>query len=95
MTIIRLEFRRNFSAVELFGIGFSIIGIVPSLACVSSSHGSLASRLELGTDNDLCDIGPQQVCSCVFDPVWWGVGYDLGRAYFLHLLHLLSFISQT
>ncbi|PPQ81026.1 hypothetical protein CVT25_014486 [Psilocybe cyanescens] len=28
------EFRRNFSAVELFGIGFSIIGIVPSLASV-------------------------------------------------------------
>ncbi|KAH9475699.1 putative amino-acid permease C11D3.08c [Psilocybe cubensis] len=28
------EFRRNFSAVELFGIGFSIIGLVPSLASV-------------------------------------------------------------
>ncbi|KAF9561814.1 APC amino acid permease [Agrocybe pediades] len=28
------EFRRNFSPIELFGIGFSIIGLVPSIASV-------------------------------------------------------------
>jgi hypothetical protein len=27
-----LEFRRNFTPLEVFGVGFSIIGIVPSIA---------------------------------------------------------------
>ena len=32
LDIDTLEFRRNFTPLEVFGIGFSIIGLVPSLA---------------------------------------------------------------
>ena len=28
------EFKRSFHAIEVFGIGFSIIGLFPSIACV-------------------------------------------------------------
>jgi hypothetical protein len=28
------EFKRDFSALEVFGFGFCIIGILPSLSCV-------------------------------------------------------------
>lgn len=32
LLIDALEFRRNFTPLEVFGVGFSIIGVVPSLA---------------------------------------------------------------
>ena len=32
LDVENLEFRRNFTPLEVFGIGFSIIGLVPSLA---------------------------------------------------------------
>ena len=28
------EFKREFSRLQIFGVGFSIIGVVPSIACV-------------------------------------------------------------
>ncbi len=32
LTFYYEEFRRNFRPIEVFGVGFSIIGLVPSLA---------------------------------------------------------------
>ena len=32
------EFKRQFSKMELFGVSFSIIGVLPSIACVLSLH---------------------------------------------------------
>lgn len=31
------EFTRDFTPFEVFGLGFSIIGVVPSVTCVSSA----------------------------------------------------------
>ena len=42
------EFKREFSRLEIFGIGFSIVGVVPSITCVgflSLSLQSLSSSL--------------------------------------------------
>jgi uncharacterized membrane protein YesL len=32
------EFRRDFSRIELFGLSFSIVGVVQSIAYVLSNH---------------------------------------------------------
>ncbi len=37
------EFRRDFSRIQLFGLSFSIVGVVQSIACVPSCKAFLCS----------------------------------------------------
>ena len=64
------EFKRNFTPFEVFGIGFTIIGLVPSITYVSYCIVPQPERLTKYKCTKLC---PR-----IFDTIRGSIGHGLG-----------------
>lgn len=63
------EFKRNFTPLEVFGIGFTIVGLVPSITYVLHR---ISSTIKL-TKYKCAKLHPH-----IFDTIWRTIGNGLG-----------------
>lgn len=66
------EFKRAFTPIEVFGLGFSIIGLIPSIACVDlRNHWAVLTLI-------------RQFCFSLRLAVWWSCRACVGGMFRSH-----------